>query len=101
MLVYIGNFPGDTQLIEIQNLLGTRDMLIDYATYRAKPAGYRDHHFILAKTKNNESADDLILELNGSSFRGAELEARHFVKRKQPGSWPGAERRTNQYGLDF
>lgn len=87
--------------MEIQNLLGTRDMLVDYASYRAKPADYPGHHFILAKTKSNESADDLVLELNGSSFRGVELEARHFVKRKQQGSWPGAERRTNQYGLDF
>ncbi len=101
MLVFIGNLPGDTHLQEIQEIVGDRDMLVDYKTYRARPADNQDYHFVLAKTDSKDSAAALIRKLNGTAFRGVEIEARHFVKRKKLAAWQGVERRGNQLDFDF
>jgi hypothetical protein len=101
MFVFIGNLPGDTQLTEIQKLLGERDMQFDYTAYQGRLSNDSDYHFILVKMENSESADSLIDKLRGKSFRGVELDARHFIKRKKQNNWIESERRINQLNLDI
>jgi RNA recognition motif-containing protein len=99
MLVYIGNLPGNSTLIELQNFLGNHEMSVDFTAHRHEN---NDSHFLLIKTNSNESADDLIKELNGKFFYGEKIEARKFIKRsEQPQEWTKEERRTSQLELDF
>ena len=102
MLVFIGNLPGDAPLIEIQNLLQGRDLSVDFTSHRCAEWQSRDYHFVLVKTRDSETLQNLIDEINGRLFRGHVLEARPFIKRKAQSSWDGVERRVvSQLALNF
>ena len=99
MLVFIGNLPGNSPLIELQHFLGNHEMSVDYSAHRHEKVG---SHFLLIKTNSFESADDLIRDLNGKSFNSVKIEARKFIKRnKEQQKWTKEERRTSQLELDF
>jgi hypothetical protein len=99
MLVYVGNLPGDTTLIELQNFLGNHEMSVDFTAHQHEN---NDSHFLLIKTNSFESADDLISELNAKRFNGIKIEARKFIKRsEQAQEWTEEERRISQLEFDF
>ncbi len=99
MLVFIGNLPGNSPLIELQHFLGNHEMSVDYSTHRHEKAG---SHFLLIKTNSFESSDDLIRDLNGKTFNNVKIEARKFIQRnKKQQKWAKEERRTSQLELNF
>ncbi len=101
MLVFIGNLPGNSPLIELQHFLGNHEMSVDYSTHRHEDNDMDDSHFLLIKTNSFESAEDLIQDLNGKSFNSVKIEARNFICRKKQQEWSHVERRTSQLELDF
>ena len=99
MLVFVGNLPRDSPLIELQHFLGNHEMSVDYSAHRHEKTG---SHFLLIKTNSFESADDLISDLNGKSFNSVKIEARKFIKRsKQQQEWAKEDRRNSQLELGF
>jgi hypothetical protein len=99
MLVFVGNLPGDSTLLELQNFLGNHEMSVDFSAHQHEING---SHFLLIKTNSFESAEDLISDLNGKRFNSVKIEARRFIKRsEQPQEWTKEERRTSQLELDF
>ena len=98
MLVFVGNLPRDSPLIELQHFLGNHEMSVDYSAHRHEKTG---SHFLLIKTNSFESADDLISDLNGKNFNSVKIEARKFIKRSKQQEWTKEERRNSQLELDF
>ncbi len=99
MLIFVGNLPEDSTLIDLKHFLGNHEMSVDFSAHRHEKTG---SHFLLIKTNSFESADDLIRELNGKSFNGVKIEARKFSKRNmQQQEWTKEERRTSQLEFDF
>ena len=73
-------------------------MTVDYSAHRHNTS---DSHFLLVKTESNESADQLIAEINGKIFHGIAVIARRFIKRQGKRAWHGQERRSYQLNLDL
>ncbi len=101
MLVFIGNLPGETPLIDIQQLLDGRNLSVDFSSHRSPEWKQRDYHFVLVKMSDPKSLNKLINEINGLLFHGHVLEARPFVKRRSQHDWDGVERRNLQLALNF
>ncbi len=101
MLVFIGNLPGETPLLDIQRLLDGRNLSVDFTSHRCDDWKTRDYHFVLVKMRDAESLNSLISEIDGKLFHGHILEARPFVKRKTQSTWNGIERRSHQLALNF
>ena len=101
MVVFIGNIPGETSLLEIQQLVGNREMAIDFSTHHINCIDGVGYHYVLAKAHSDESASALIEMLNDKEFNGAQLEARLFVKREQELKWQGTNRRVSELPFDI
>ena len=101
MHIFVGNIPGNATLLELQRFLGDHKMSVDYSSHRHGNSTQTDAHFLLIKTNSNESADDLIQELNGKRFRDVPLEARRFIQRQPNPQWKGVDRRSYQLDLDL
>ena len=101
MHIIISNLPGDASLLELQFFLGNHEMSVDYSSHRQKSDSHSDSHFLLIKTKSNESASQLINELNGKQFHGIAVEARRFIHRSDQQNWEGQERRNHQDQLNL
>ena len=99
MYIFVGNLPGEARLVELQEFLGNHEMSVDFSTHRHQSIHSKDPHFLLIKTRDNESAKDLIKELNGKKFHNVQIEARRFIRRMHQKQWDGEERR--QYQLDL
>lgn len=101
MLVFIGNLPGETPLLDIQRLLDGRVLSVDFTSHRCEDWKQRDYHFVLVKMRDSESVNSLIDEIDGLDFHGQVLEARPFIKRRDQSDWDGIERRSHQLALNF
>ena len=99
MHIFIKNLPGDASLLELQHFLGNHEMAIDFSSH--KHHSNSDSHFLLVKTNSNESADELIRELNGKLFHGAVVEARRFIERTQQQEWDGQDQRIHNQQLNL
>jgi len=99
MHIFISNLPGNASLLELQHFLGNHEMSVDYSSHRHN--SHSDTHFLLIKTNSNESADELIRELNGKQFHGITVKARRFINRRKQHNWDGQERRNHQLNLDL
>lgn len=95
MDVFIGNLPADGTLIELNELLGNREVQTRFERHMGRNCFDRDYHFLVVHTESIQAGLALIKQLDGSLFNEQSLTARPYIARAKDSQWDGKDRRIN------